>query len=183
MKKIMIFASSILILLVAATQVLADRMVTDIDTFNYEYKQIIDVNSRYWKGSDTNTLYNDQLKNANPVTEEAWLEALLGFTYDEKTVMYIDKIEAGKDGLESGLKQLTAYDPGFHWDFAVVKYGNYWIAYEDTDKDHLLTTDRFRNGISHITFFAPSPVPEPATMLLLGLGLMGVAGIRRKFKQ
>jgi hypothetical protein len=178
MKKTFILASLILILL-AATQVVADMKVTDVDTTN----SLTDINALYWDGNDTNQSGRGQLKNANPVTEEAWLEALLGFPYDEKTIIYIDRVDKGSRGLGSDVKQLIDYDPGFHWDYAVVKYGNYWIAYEDTDQDHLLTTGRFQNGISHITFFDPTPVPEPTTLLLLGFGLIGLSGIRRKFKK
>ena len=55
-----------------------------------------------------------------------------------------------------------------------VGYDNFWIGaacefYETSAGVHVGVT--------------PTQTPEPATMLLLGLGLIGVAGLRRKFKK
>lgn len=130
------------------------------------------------------------LPNANPSTEEKWLEGLLGLTYDDPSVSYINKVEY----VDGGPNSLTGYYPGFAWDYAVVKWGNWWTAFSDKiPVDDYLTILSSSNygvvdnagspkdyGISHVTFFDARPVPEPGTFVLLGAGLILAAAVSRK---
>ena len=47
--------------------------------------------------------------------------------------------------------------------------------------EHLLNRGGNQPEISHLSAMAETAVPEPMTLLLLGLGLVGLAGLRRKF--
>jgi len=119
------------------------------------------------------------LPNSNPNTEEMFLKNILGLVYNDPSINYLGKL------FENYEQNSLEEEITFPWLYAVVKSdgpNDGWYAYQ-SNGDGYLNVGPFDYDISHVSFFGSQKVPEPTTMLLLGLGLIGLAGIRRKLKK
>jgi hypothetical protein len=119
------------------------------------------------------------LVTINDSTEEAWLQSQFGNS--GKWIGFTDQAAEGTWVWISGEPvTYTNWNGGEPNDAGGEDYAvTNWSGIKWND----LNGAQSYYGIIEIANGGPIPTPEPATMLLLGLGLIGLAGVRRKFKK
>ena len=184
-KKVLLVVFSIIMFLSFASN--SSALLSYTDTNNTD--QYIDTNGNYPPSNGWFSLGLPAWYNASDVTLFKLSMQGTGFVAGSDIDVFISFVDSGRV-VGTNTFQIAAFTPASstfsEGGSLPITYGSYTLDYSDfTGLDHFFIGYgcHFTHDWTKVEIEQQNPVPIPAAIWLLGSGLIGLFGIRRRFKK